>query len=205
MRRHTITALLLLAGIIMLAGTGMPLTQRAKTHRTDTLKVTVDTVTVDTISGHEALKDSLLPSIKVDSAGKASPDTIGMDSLQLAVYMHNKHVDDSIRLDSLNRQKKNGIDAPVEYSANDSIIYDASTNTAFLYGSSKVDYENMNLESDKIYMSLDSSLVHATGSPDSRAWATCRQNSRISANASLHGARSQRRHRHAENLYFLKT
>ena len=169
MRRHTITALLLLAGIIMLAGTGMPLTQRAKTHRTDTLKVTVDTVTVDTISGHEALKDSLLPSIKVDSAGKASPDTLGMDSLQLAVYMHNKHVDDSIRLDSLNRQKKNGIDAPVEYSANDSIIYDASTNTAFLYGSSKVDYENMNLESDKIYMSLDSSLVHATGSPDSTA------------------------------------
>ena len=158
MRRHTITALLLLAGIIMLAGTGMPLTQRAKTLRTDTLKVTVDTVTVDTISGHEALKDSLLPSIKVDSAGKASPDTLGMDSLQLAVYMHNKHVDDSIRLDSLNRQKKNGIDAPVEYSANDSIIYDASTNTAFLYGSSKVDYENMNLESDKIYMSLDSSL-----------------------------------------------
>ena len=49
-------------------------------------------------------------------------DSAVMDSLQLAVYMHNKQVDDSIRLDSLNRQKKNGIDAPVEYSANDSII-----------------------------------------------------------------------------------
>ncbi len=94
-------------------------------------------------------------------------DTIGMDSLQLVVYRHNKMVDDSIRLDSLNRQKKNGIDAPVKYEATDSLVYEATTNTAHLYGSSVVDYENMNLKSDKIYMSLDSSLVHATGTADS--------------------------------------
>ena len=96
-------------------------------------------------------------------------DTTKMDSLQLAIYHHNKAVDDSIRLDSLNKQKKNGIDAPVAYEAQDSLVYDAATNTAHLYGSSTVDYENMNLKSDKIYMSLDSSLVHATGSPDSSA------------------------------------
>jgi lipopolysaccharide assembly outer membrane protein LptD (OstA) len=76
-------------------------------------------------------------------------------------------LDDSIRLDSINRQKKNGIDAPVVYEATDSLVYDAQTRTAHLYGSSSVDYEAMNLKSDKIYMSLDSSLVHATGSPDS--------------------------------------
>lgn len=95
------------------------------------------------------------------------PDTAGMDSLQLAVYHHNRAVDDSIRLDSINRKRKNGIDAPVKYEANDSLIYDAASNTAHLFGSSSVDYENMNLKSDKIYMSLDSSLVHATGSKDS--------------------------------------
>lgn len=103
----------------------------------------------------------------VDSVEVASADTLGMDSLQLAVYHHNKAIDDSIRLDSINRAKKNGIDAPVVYTANDSLVYDADTRTAKLYGSSEVKYENMDLKSDKIRMSLDSSIVHATGSLDS--------------------------------------
>ncbi len=120
-----------------------------------------------------ALKDSLK---KMENMAKdggllrlddATTDTTAMDSLQLAIYHHNKVIDDSIRLDSINKRKKTGIDAPVKYEATDSIIYEAATNTAHLYGSSKVDYELMNLQSDKIYMSLDSSLVHATGSKDS--------------------------------------
>ena len=41
------------------------------------------------------------------------------------------------------------------------------TKDAKLYGNSEVKYENMDLKSDKIRMNLDSSLVHATGSPDS--------------------------------------
>ena len=154
MRKHTTIAIILMASIFMLASNGMPFGQRAQKQR-----LAKDSV---------AMKDSAAVSDSMAIADhKSMPDTIGMDSLQLAVYHHNKQIDDSIHLDSLNRQRKNGIDAPVEYSANDSIIYDASSNTAFLFGSSKVDYENMNLESDKIYMSLDSSLVHATGSPDS--------------------------------------
>uniref|UniRef100_UPI004027DF6D putative LPS assembly protein LptD n=1 Tax=Prevotella sp. TaxID=59823 RepID=UPI004027DF6D len=97
----------------------------------------------------------------------AEIDTLSMDSLQLAVYHHNKAVDDSIRADSINRASKRGIDAPVTYSANDSLVYDAMTKDAKLYGNSEVKYENMDLKSDKIRMNLDSSLVHATGSPDS--------------------------------------
>ena len=156
MRKHTTIAIILMASIFMLASNGMPFGQRAQKQR-----LAKDSV---------AMKDSAAVSDSMAIAdNKSMPDTIGMDSLQLAVYHHNKQIDDSIHLDSLNRQRKNGIDAPVEYSANDSIIYDASSNTAFLFGSSKVDYENMNLESDKIYMSLDSSLVHATGSADSTA------------------------------------
>ena len=114
-------------------------------------------------------KTAATDSVVATDSTHAAVDTTQMDSLQLAIYHHNKSVDDSIRLDSLNRQKKNGIDAPVAYEAQDSLVYDAATNTAHLYGSSNVDYENMNLKSDKIYMSLDSSLVHATGSPDSSA------------------------------------
>lgn len=107
--------------------------------------------------------------VKGLQADDAATDTTGMDSLQLAVYHHNKAIDDSLRLDSINRKKKNGIDAPVNYQADDSLVYMASTNTAHLYGSAEVKYENMDLKSDKIKLSLDSSLVHATGSKDSTA------------------------------------
>ena len=88
------------------------------------------------------------------------------DSLALAIQRHNKAVDDSLRLDSINRRKKNGIDAPVVYSGNDSLVYIASSNTAHIFGDAKVDYENMKLESERIYMSLDSSIVHAEGVTD---------------------------------------
>lgn len=104
--------------------------------------------------------------VKGLQADGAATDTTGMDSLQLAVYHHNKAIDDSLRLDSINRKKKNGIDAPVSYQADDSLVYMASTNTAHLYGSAEVKFENMDLKSDKIKLSLDSSLVHATGSRD---------------------------------------
>ena len=97
----------------------------------------------------------------------ADADTLSMDSMQLAIFRHNKAVDDSLAQDSLNKKRKNGIDSPVEYSAEDSLTYDAATGLAHLYGDSKVKYQNMDLASDKIYMSLDSSLVHATGSMDS--------------------------------------
>ena len=107
--------------------------------------------------------------VKGLQADDAATDTTDMDSLQLAVYHHNKAVDDSLRLDSINRKKKNGIDAPVTYQADDSLVYMASSNTAHLYGSAEVKYENMDLKSDKIKLSLDSSLVHATGSKDSTA------------------------------------
>ena len=108
-----------------------------------------------------------VPLARVEKAGQQGPDTTKMDSLQLAIYHHNKAIDDSLAFDSLNRQKKNGIDAPVEYSADDSLIYDGTTGLAYLFGDSHVKYENMDLKSDKVYMSMDSSLVHATGSKDS--------------------------------------
>lgn len=97
----------------------------------------------------------------------SGPDTTKMDSMQLAIYHHNKAIDDSLAFDSLNRKRKNGIDAPVHYTAEDSIVYDASTGLAHLYGSSTVKYADMDLQSEKIYINLDSSIVHATGAADS--------------------------------------
>ncbi len=96
-------------------------------------------------------------------------DSTVMDSLRLAILAHNKVIDDSIRLDSIQRAKSNGLEAPVQYEASDSLVYFSSSKAARLYGSAKVDYQNMKLTSDKVYISLDSSIVRATGSADSTA------------------------------------
>jgi len=131
-------------------------------------KLSEELVTV----GQELLQnDSLLASVDSSLAEKKTdsmePDTTTMDSLALAIYKHNKAVDDSLRLDSLNRQRKNGIDSPVDFTADDSLIYEAGSGMAFLYGNANVKYQNMDLKSERIYMCLDSSLVHATGIRDS--------------------------------------
>jgi len=104
-----------------------------------------------------ALKDSVVT------------DTLTMDSLSRAIMQHNKQIDDSIRLDSIQRAKENGIEAPVHYTANDSLVYDATTKTAYLYGSSNIKYQNMDLTADKVSMDVDKHVVHATGSVDSTA------------------------------------
>lgn len=134
--------------ILMMAGTHTPLFKGKKK------AAKADSTAVDSVQ-------------RRDSLGNVVVDTMQMDSLERAIYRHNKVVDDSIRLDSLNRKRSGGIEAPIEYTANDSLVYDARTQTAHLFGSSNVKYQNMDLASDKIYMSLDSSLVHATGTRDS--------------------------------------
>lgn len=112
-------------------------------------------------TGKGAPADSLLPG---DSLKNVFPaDTMQLDSLQKAINLHNKAIDDSIRLDSLNRQKSNGLEAPVDYEAQDSLVYDAQNKVAHLYGNAKVKYTNMDLGSEKIYLNMDSNLVHATG------------------------------------------
>ena len=120
-----------------------------------------DSLYGDSLSGGKLKADTLF---KTTSAG---PDTTKMDSMQLAIYRYNKAIDDSLAYDSMNRKRKNGIDAPVKYSAEDSLVYEAGTGVAHLYGDSHVEYEDMDLKSDRIYMSMDSSLVHATGARDS--------------------------------------
>ena len=134
--------------MLMMAGTHTPLFKGKKK------AAKADSTAVDSVQ-------------RRDSLGNVVVDTTQMDSLERAIYRHNKVVDDSIRLDSLNRKRSGGIEAPIEYTANDSLVYDARTQTAHLFGSSNVKYQNMDLASDKIYMSLDSSLVHATGTRDS--------------------------------------
>lgn len=149
MRRKTLITLLLFAVLLMMANGNMPLLKQRKRAVKSESNSQADTTRRNT-NGLTNLVD-----------------TTKMDSIQRAIYRHNKAIDDSIHLDSLNRKKKSGIDAPVTYSGEDSLVYDAKRKVAHIYGSSAVKYENMDLTSDRIQMSLDSSLVRAVGSPDS--------------------------------------
>ena len=156
MRKQSTIAVLLLATVcMMVANPGMPSKKKKKAMADSTAMAVGDSVWVDSL-GNE---------IKVDAAN----DTLQMDSLQKAIWKHNKVVDDSIRLDSLNRKKSGGVDAPVQYTAEDSLVYDAPHKVAHLYGNSNVKYTNMDLSSDKITMDIDKSNVKATGTADSTA------------------------------------
>lgn len=155
MRTKTVIFVLLFAFIFVMADTSLPLFKENDNGRAQNDSLSVgDTVSSDSV-----------PADSTDKSGE--PDTTNMDSLQLAIYHHNKQVDDSIRLDSINRKKSGALDAPVTFSSEDSMVYDAKSKVARLYGNSNVKYQNMDLSSDRIQMSLDSSLVRATGTADS--------------------------------------
>lgn len=77
---------------------------------------------------------------------------------------------DTVRTDTLsltpNANKKPGLDAPVVYSANDSIVF-TEGGYAHLYGDGKVNYEKIELGAQIITMNMDSSTVFARGITDS--------------------------------------
>ena len=64
-------------------------------------------------------------------------------------------------------KKKSALDDPVAYVAKDSIVFFLQRNRAYLFGDAQVNYQNIELQAEKIEMSLDSSLVYANGLPDS--------------------------------------
>ena len=82
---------------------------------------------------------------------------VGQDSLA---------VQDSVAMQDSVAKKKAGLDAPVSYQAKDSIIM-TGTNWAYLFGESDVKYQQIELQSEKIEMNMDSSLVYATFGLDS--------------------------------------
>ncbi len=149
---------MLCAFIFMMAAVNVPMLKGTYNKRVN------DTIAADS-DFIETLLAPRIPAIE-EPEDTAGGDSIVMDSLRQAIMMHNKIIDDSIRLDSINRSKSNGIDAPVDYAADDSIVYYASKRTAYLYGNTKVKYENMDLASERVYINMDSNVVHAMGVTD---------------------------------------
>ena len=95
-------------------------------------------------------------------------DSLLRDSIPLRPYtiLPDTVPEDTVAVDTT-RKSKNALDMPVTYSAKDSITFDYGRSRAHLYGESKVQYQNLELEAEIINISIDSSLVHASGRTDS--------------------------------------
>ena len=124
----------------------------------------------DTVRGKA---DSVSARKVVSQAGKPQEgDTTGTkaaaDSTPQRAYtiLPDTSLRDSLYKDTV-RKSKSALEEPVSYSAKDSITFDYTNSRAHLFGGSQVNYQNLQLTADDISLSLDSSLVHASGRPDS--------------------------------------
>lgn len=75
-------------------------------------------------------------------------------------------VKDTINSKSAKTPKPNQIDAEIDYSAKDSIVF-LGNGTGFLHGESDIKYKNIDLKADFIRVKMDSSLIFAKGTTDS--------------------------------------
>jgi len=119
------------------------------------------------VRGHRWLRDSLsLDSLKADSLplDTARYIIVGEDTVFLGRAGHTGP--DTLDIDST-KQSKSALDAPVDFKAQDSLVFDYRTNHVSFYGTADVKYQNLELEADFITMSIDSSIVHALGTKDS--------------------------------------
>ena len=96
--------------------------------------------------------------------GMITSNTAQKDSLQGSDSLKADTV--TVRIDSIAPvKKKQPLDAPVIYESNDSTTFTLG-GAATLYGSGKVNYQNIELAAEVISMNLDSSTVHAYGIKD---------------------------------------
>ena len=74
---------------------------------------------------------------------------------------------DSVATDTTaTKEREAGLEAPIDFVAKDSMVYDAKTGLAFLFGEAEVKYQNMQLTAAQIAMDMDSSTVKADGRVD---------------------------------------
>lgn len=121
--------------------------------------------TDSTSKGLTSLDTTYKKNVK-DSLAKQDIFTITDDSVYLKQL-------DSLKVDSTSidttakKKKSNTVEKPVKYSSRDSMTYDTFEKRINLFGSSEIEYTNLDLQADLISMSIDSSMVYATFSTDS--------------------------------------
>lgn len=133
----------------------------------DTLNTTSQPDTVrgkaDSVSARKVVSQAGKPQESDTTGTKAAADSIPQRAYTI---LPDTSLRDSLYKDTV-RKSKSALEEPVSYSAKDSITFDYTNSRAHLFGGSQVNYQNLQLTADDISLSLDSSLVHASGRPDS--------------------------------------
>ena len=109
-------------------------------------------------TGNNALRDTTIA-----PTGILSNDSIIQDALSMSV--------DTTAIDTTTHtteqlKTKSALDAVVDFTAQDSLVFDAG-NMAFLYGKSVVNYQDIQLDAEHIELSLENNTVYAVGRTDS--------------------------------------
>jgi len=119
--------------------------------------------TADTLANDTVQKDTLVAFHAEDYTEERIRE-MRMKGESFTDYTDTTKVD-TTRMDTLPRSK-GALESPVEFEASDSVTFDYAHSHAYLYGDSKVHYQNLDLTADVITMSMDSSIVHAAGRID---------------------------------------
>ncbi len=91
--------------------------------------------------------------------------TIPKDSINKQL---NKVLPDSTKTaNETKKNKKNALDAPFNYDAKDSIIFDLKHKMVYLYGTAEVKYKDIDLKADYISIDMNNKIVTAKGVIDS--------------------------------------
>lgn len=117
----------------------------------------------DSVSARKVVSQAGKPQESNTTGTKAAADSIPQRAYTI---LPDTSLRDSLYKDTV-RKSKSALEEPVSYSAKDSITFDYTNSRAHLFGGSQVNYQNLQLTADDISLSLDSSLVHASGRPDS--------------------------------------
>ena len=125
----------------------------------DTTAAVIDTTTL----GQRAAM-ARLDSLQNDSTMHSATEYAMTQHRDTTIAVHYDASETKAEADTTSTSQ--GIDAPVEYSATDSLVYDMASGNALLFGAAKVHYQNMDLDAERIVMNMDSSLVHANGVRD---------------------------------------
>lgn len=117
----------------------------------------------DSVSARKVVSQAGKPQESDTTGTKAAADSIPQRAYTI---LPDTSLRNSLYKDTV-RKSKSALEEPVSYSAKDSITFDYTNSRAHLFGGSQVNYQNLQLTADDISLSLDSSLVHASGRPDS--------------------------------------
>jgi lipopolysaccharide assembly outer membrane protein LptD (OstA) len=108
---------------------------------------------------HKNLKDSTNTNTQIT---KDSTDTLVRDSIIL-----NDTTSFKLDGDSNKVAKKSPLDKKVDYNAQDSIVFDASGKTLFLYDTAQINYGDIELKANYIEINMDKKELWGKGTPDS--------------------------------------